>query len=120
MTAWLFASAIGVLAACGLWLTLRVRTFDVVLGLALCSYAVNLFIFAMGRLTVRAPAFLRDGVPATLEQYADPLPQALVLTAIVISFAMTAIVLTLALKGRFVNRSDACDPVVEDADVDAR
>jgi multicomponent K+:H+ antiporter subunit C len=120
MTAWLFASAIGVLAACGLLLTLRVRTFDVVLGLALCSYAVNLFIFAMGRLSVRAPAFLRDGVPATLEQYADPLPQALVLTAIVISFAMTAIVLTLALKGRFVNRSDACDPVVEDADVDAR
>ncbi len=52
---------------------------------------------------------LRHGVPPTLAHYADPLPQALVLTAIVISFAMTALVLTLALKGRFVNHSDACD-----------
>ena len=109
MTAWMFASAIGIFTACGLWLTLRARTFDVVLGLALFSYAVNLFIFAMGRLTLRAPVFLQDGVPPTLAHYADPLPQALVLTAIVISFAMSALVLTLALKGRFVNGSDACD-----------
>jgi len=109
MTEWLFASAIGVFTACGLWLVLRARTFDVVLGLALFSYAVNLFIFAMGRLSYGAPAILTQGVPATLAQYADPLPQALVLTAIVISFAMTALVLTLALKGRFLNRGDACD-----------
>ena len=109
MTEWLFASAIGVFTACGVWLVLRARTFDVVLGLALFSYAVNLFIFAMGRLTVRAPAIVQQGIPATLAHYADPLPQALVLTAIVISFAMTALVLTLALKGRFVNHGDACD-----------
>ena len=119
MTAWFFASAIGVFAACGVWLVLRARTFDVVLGLAIFSYAVNLFIFAMGRLTVRAPAIVVQGVPATLAHYADPLPQALVLTAIVISFAMTALALTLALKGRFVNKGDACDAedetVVEDA-----
>jgi len=118
VTAWMFAAAIGVFAACGLWLVLRARTFDIVLGLALCSYAVNLFIFAMGRLTVGAPAFLRDGVPPTLEHYADPLPQALVLTAIVISFAMTALVLTLALKSRFVNLSDDCDAIAPDADED--
>jgi len=109
MMEWLVASAIGVFAACGVWLVLRARTFDVVLGLALVSYAVNLFIFAMGRLSSRAPAIVRQGVPATLADYADPLPQALVLTAIVISFAMTALVLTLALKGRFVNHGDACD-----------
>ena len=109
MTEWLFASAIGVFTACGIWLVLRARTFDVVLGLALFSYAVNLFIFAMGRLTFAAPAILQPGTPATLSHYADPLPQALVLTAIVISFAMTALVLTLALKGRFVNRSYGCD-----------
>jgi multicomponent K+:H+ antiporter subunit C len=116
MTEWLFASAIGVFAACGLWLVLRARTFDVVLGLALFSYAVNLFIFAMGRLTFGASAIVSEGAPATLAHYADPLPQALVLTAIVISFAMTALVLTLALKGRFVNRGDACDA---DGDADA-
>ena len=113
MTEWVFASAIGVFTACGLWLVLRARTFDVALGLALFSYAVNLFIFAMGRLTFSAPAIVHPGVPSTLAHYADPLPQALVLTAIVIAFAMTALVLTLALKGRFVNQSDACDPESE-------
>jgi multicomponent K+:H+ antiporter subunit C len=109
MTEWLFASAIGVFTACGVWLVLRARTFDVVLGLAIFSYAVNLFIFSMGRLSFNAPAILTQGAPATLARYADPLPQALVLTAIVISFAMTALVLTLALKGRFLNGGDACD-----------
>jgi multicomponent K+:H+ antiporter subunit C len=109
VTAYFFASAIGVFTACGVWLVLRARTFDVVLGLALFSYAVNLFIFAMGRLASGAPAIVAHGVPATLAFYADPLPQALVLTAIVISFAMTALVLALALKGRFVNQGDACD-----------
>jgi multicomponent K+:H+ antiporter subunit C len=58
---------------------------------------------------------VQPGVPATLAHYADPLPQALVLTAIVISFAMTALVLALALKARFVNGSDACDPETPDA-----
>jgi multicomponent K+:H+ antiporter subunit C len=53
------------------------------------------------------------GVAPTLANYADPLPQALVLTAIVISFAMTALALTLALKSRFVNDGDACDADVE-------
>ena len=110
MTAWLVASAVGVLGACGLWLVLRARTFDVVLGLTLLSYAVNVFIFAMGRLTLDAPPVLRTGVPPTLANYADPLPQALVLTAIVIGFAMTALVLAVAVKGCFVNESDACDP----------
>ena len=109
MMEWLFASGIGVFTACGVWLVLRARTFDVVLGLTLFSYAVNLFILAMGRLTFGAPAIIVEGVPTTLAHYADPLPQALALTAIVIAFAMTALVLTLALKGRFVNRSDACD-----------
>jgi multicomponent K+:H+ antiporter subunit C len=109
VTAWFVASAIGVFTACGVWLVLRARTFDVVLGLAIMSYAVNLFIFAMGRLSFNAPAIIAQRAPATLANYADPLPQALVLTAIVISFAMTALVLTLALKGRFVNGGDACD-----------
>ncbi len=110
MTAWFVASAIGVLTACGVWLCLRARSFDVVLGLTLLTYAVNVFIFAMGRLAFNMPPIVRPGVPATLAHYADPLPQALVLTAIVISFAMTALVLTLAMKAYHVNGSDACDP----------
>jgi multicomponent K+:H+ antiporter subunit C len=109
MTALLLASGIGILTATGVWLLLRARTFDVPLGLTLLSYAVNLFIFAMGRVAVGAPPIVRPGVPATLAHYADPLPQALVLTAIVISFAMTGVVLALALKSCLVNGSDLCD-----------
>ena len=105
MIAWLLASGIGVLTATGVWLLLRARTFDVPLGLTLLSYAVNLFIFVMGRVAFAAPPIVRDGVPPTLAHYADPLPQALVLTAIVIGFAMTALLLVvlLAQRGFFGN-----------------
>jgi len=109
MTALLLASGIGVLTATGVWLLLRARTFDVPLGLTLLSYAVNLFIFAMGRAAVGVPPILRPGVPATLAQYADPLPQALVLTAIVISFAMTALILVIALRASAETGSDHVD-----------
>jgi multicomponent K+:H+ antiporter subunit C len=116
MTELLLASGIGVLTATGVWLLLRARTFDVPLGLTLLSYAVNLFIFAMGRVAIGAPPIVRPGVPATLARYADPLPQALVLTAIVISFAMTGVLLALALKAFLVNGSDLCDAAAaEDA-----
>ena len=104
---WLVASAIGVMIASGVYLLLRGRTFPVVLGLTLLSYAVNLFIFVMGRLTVGAPPRIIDGVT----RYADPLPQALVLTAIVIGFAMTAYVVALALRARYATGSDHVDGV---------
>jgi multicomponent K+:H+ antiporter subunit C len=116
MTAWLVATGIGVLVGTGTWLALRARTFDVVLGLTLLTYGVNLFIFAMGRVVVDAEPILRPGVPATLAHYTDPLPQALVLTAIVISFAMTAVLLALALKGRFDLDDDRCDAGVDEPD----
>lgn len=90
----LLALVIGLLTTCGVYLLLRGRTFPVVLGLAFLSYAVNLFLFAMGRLVIGRPPI----IAATDAVYADPLPQALVLTAIVIGFAMTAFVIMLALK----------------------
>lgn len=92
----LLALIIGVLTGCGVYLALRGRTFPVVLGLTLLSYAVNLFLFAMGRLVIGRPPIIADQVAG----YADPVPQALVLTAIVISFAMTAFVIMLALRAR--------------------
>ena len=91
----LYAITLGVLTSCGVYLMLRARTFPVVVGLTLLSYAVNLFLFAMGRLATGVPAILGRS-----ETYADPLPQALVLTAIVIGFAMTAYVLVLALRAQ--------------------
>jgi len=86
---------IGVLFACGVYLVLRARTFSVVIGLALMSYGVNLFLFFTGRLMTGVPP-LAGGTAGT----ADPLPQALVLTAIVIGFGMTAFVVALALRAR--------------------
>ncbi|MDY6924088.1 MAG: Na+/H+ antiporter subunit C [Pseudomonadota bacterium] len=90
----LIASAIAVLTAAGVYLVLRGRTFPVVLGLAFLSYAINLFLFAMGRLVINRPPIYDKAA----EAYTDPLPQALVLTAIVIAFGMTAFVVVLALR----------------------
>ncbi len=98
------AIAIGVLTACGVFLILRARTFPVVLGLTLLSYAVNLFLFASGRLVLDAPPLVRAGAA-----YTDPLPQALVLTAIVIGFGMTAYLLMLALRALAESGDDHVD-----------
>jgi len=105
----LLALFLGTLAGCGVWLLLRARTFDAILGLTLLSYAVNLFIFAMGRVKVAAVPIVEKGVTATLVTTADPLPQALVLTAIVISFAMTAVLLGIALRAHAQSGSDHVD-----------
>ncbi len=96
----LVASAIGVLTAAGMYLVLRLRTFPVIMGMSLLTYAVNVFLFASGRLTVGAPPILGDGAT-----YTDPLPQALVLTAIVISFGMTAVIVMIAL-GAYLGADD--------------
>ena len=104
-----FAAAIGVLAGSGVWLLLRPRTFQVLMGLTLLSYATNLFIFGMGRLKPgREPIIIGDGAvdPAL---YADPVPQALVLTAIVIGFASTALLLVLLLAMRALTGTDHVD-----------
>ena len=100
--------AIGVLTASGVWLLLRPRTFQVILGLSLISYAVNLFIYAVGRLRVDAPPIVGQGL-ANPADYDDPLPQALVLTAIVISFAMTALLLVVLLASRGLTGTDHVD-----------
>jgi multicomponent K+:H+ antiporter subunit C len=105
----LLAVAVGLLAGAGIWLLLRARTFDVILGLTLLSYAVNVFIFSMGRLRVGAAPIIDKHLAQTLANYADPLPQALVLTAIVISFAMTALILVIALRARAETGSDHVD-----------
>lgn len=114
----LLALFIGVMAGAGVFLLLRARTFDVVLGMTLLSYAVNVFIFVTGRVAINKPAII-DGVrAASLVHHADPLPQALVLTAIVISFAMTALLLVIALRARAEAASDHVDGE-EPAAVDA-
>lgn len=99
------AIAIGVLVASGVWLLLRPRTFQVIIGLTLISYAVNLFIFSIGGLRTGADPVLREAA-GRIEQYTDPLPQALVLTAIVIGFATTALFLVVLLASRGLTGTD--------------
>jgi multicomponent K+:H+ antiporter subunit C len=101
----LVASGIGLVTACGVYLLLRGRTFPVVLGLTLLGYAVNAFIFVMGRLAVGMPALITEQGAG----YADPLPQALVLTAIVIGFATTGLLLALALAAHNATGTDHVD-----------
>ena len=90
-----YVICVGVLTFCGVFLCLRGRTFPVVVGLTMLSYAVNLFLFSSGRLNLSDAAIL-----GMSESYADPLPQALTLTAIVIGFAMIAFVVILAMRAR--------------------
>lgn len=111
----LLASGIGLLTATGIYLLLRARTFPVVLGLAMLGYAVNLFLFAMGRVEINAPAILTDTSKVT-----DPLPQALVLTAIVIGFATTAFIVQLALRSRYESGTDQVDAKEELSNYDPR
>ena len=109
------ALAIGVLTGSGVWLLLRPRTFQVIVGLSLLSYAVNLFIFAMGRLRVGAAPIVEAGAAVDPAALTDPLPQALVLTAIVISFAMTALLLVVLLAARGLTGTDHVDGRETDA-----
>ena len=111
----LVASAVGILTATGVYLILRLRAFPVILGVALLSYAVNVFLFASGRLAV--------GLPPVLNKYAeiaytDPLPQALALTAIVISFGMTAVVVMIALGSYLESADDSVNIDMNYPDVD--
>ena len=101
--------AIGVLVASGVWLLLRPRTYQVVFGLALLSYGVNLFIFSMGRLRVGASSIVEKGSAVDPSAYLDPVPQALVLTAIVISFATTALFLVVLIASRGFTGTDHVD-----------
>lgn len=106
----LIASAIGALTAVGIYLVLRQRTYPVIMGISLLTYAVNIFLFASGRLTIGASPILVDGV----SDYTDPLPQALVLTAIVISFGMTAVVVMIALGAYLGSDDDHVDDQPEE------
>ncbi len=101
----LVATGIAILGGTGIYLVLRSRTFPVILGLAFLSYAINLFLFAMGRLQIDRPPLFDKAA----EAYTDPLPQALVLTAIVIAFGMTALVVILSLRTFLESGTDDVD-----------
>lgn len=107
----ILAIAIGTLFAAGTWLVLRPRSFQVIMGLMLLSYAVNLLLFVSGQLWQEMPPILANEAVTDPSLYADPVPQALVLTAIVIGFATTALYLVVLLAARGLSGTDHVDGV---------
>lgn len=112
------ALAIGILFAAGVWLVLRPRSFQVIMGLMLLSYAVNLLLFVSGQLWQDQAPILSEGDISNLDlsMYADPVPQALVLTAIVIGFATTALYLVVLLASRGLTGTDHVDGIEQEAE----
>src|SRR5688572_29081302 len=105
------ALAIGVLAGSSIWLLLQPRTFQVIIGMSLLSYTVNLFIFAINRLAMDAPPILGSDADAAenLARLADPVPQSLVLTTIVIDFATATLFLMVIIATRGMTGTDHVD-----------
>jgi multicomponent Na+:H+ antiporter subunit C len=103
------AIVVGTLYAAGLYLMLRRSLIKLLLGLAILSHAANLLVFTAGGITRgHAPLLTADGAPAA-SPTADPLPQALILTAIVISFAVLAFALVLTRRACLPADTDDMD-----------
>lgn len=91
----IFAFVIGGLFAGAIYMILRRCLVKLIIGLSLLSHASNLLIFTIGRLVRGKAPIIEQGASQISETVADPLPQALILTAIVISFGLTAFVIVL-------------------------
>ena len=107
----LLALASGVLYAAGIYLMLRRRLAQLIIGLGLLSNGTNLLIFTAGGLTRSRPPVVPEDAAALVPPYADPVPQALVLTAIVIGFGLTAFSLVLAHRVHSTGGTDDVDDV---------
>ncbi len=107
----LLALTSGVLYAAGLYLMLRRRLAQLIIGIGLLSNGTNLLIFTAGGITRSRPPVVPDGAQVLVEPYADPVPQALVLTAIVIGFGLLAFSLVLAHRVHETVGTDDVDDV---------
>ncbi len=105
----LLAVAVGGLFAGGVYLTLRRSLAQIIFGLSLIANSVNLMIFTVGGLTHGRPPLVPEGAEQPNGDYANPVPQALILTAIVIGFAVLAFALALAYRSYRIVRSDDPD-----------
>ncbi|WP_105381867.1 Na+/H+ antiporter subunit C [Neorhizobium alkalisoli] len=94
----LFAILIGLFFAAAIYLMLSKHTVRILLGIVLLGNGVNLLLFTTGRLTREVPPIIPNGMDALAAGAANPLPQALILTAIVISFSFFAFLLVLTYR----------------------
>ncbi|GEN51992.1 Na(+)/H(+) antiporter subunit C [Halobacillus litoralis] len=92
----------GILFTMGVYNLLQKQLLRIIIGTGLISHGAHLFILTMGELKTGAPPVLTEGV----ENYTDPLPQALILTSIVISFGVTSLLLVLAYRAAKINGTD--------------
>lgn len=99
------AIVVGVLFSAAVYLMLSKNLIRIILGTVLLSHGVHMLLLSMGGLKTGAPPLLGQGA----ETYVDPLPQALILTAIVISFGVTAFFLVLAYRSYKVLGTDDMD-----------
>lgn len=93
-----FAILVGLFFAAGIYLMLSRHIIRILLGIVLFGNAVNLLIFTNGRITREVPPIIPEGADVIAGPAANPLPQALILTAIVISFSFFAFLLVLAYR----------------------
>lgn len=106
----LTAAVAAVLFGCGTWLLLQRRLTRIIIGIGLLGHGANLLLITAGGPPGRAPVIGADGDGA----FADPLPQALALTAIVITFGVTAFLLALGFRSWQITRDDMVEDDVED------
>lgn len=92
----------GVLFSCAVYLMLQRQLLRIVFGTVLLSHGAHLFIITMGKLKPDAVPVIEEGI----KHYVDPLPQALILTSIVISFGVTSFLLVLAYRAYQSNKTD--------------
>ena len=107
MLAFVAAALFGI----GTYLLLQRKLSRIIIGLGLLSNGTNLLIFTAGGLTRARPPLVPAGAEALAPPYADPVPQALVLTAIVIGFGLTAFSLVLADRVHATVGTDDVDDV---------
>lgn len=108
------ALMVGVLYAGGVYMMLQRSIVKLLIGLILLSHGANVLIFGAGGLTRTLAAIVPDGQTAPTAPYANPIPQALILTAIVISFAFLAFAVVLVLRVYRTAKSDDLDTLRED------
>ena len=105
----LMAITTGFLYAGGLYMMMRRSIVKLIIGLALLSHAANLLIFLMGRLIKARPPLIPEGSKIVVQAVTDPVPQALILTAIVIGFAVQAFAVVLIRRVHQVVKTDDLD-----------
>ncbi len=103
------AIMIGVLYAAGIYMILRRSLVKLILGIIILGNGANLLIFLLGRITKGKPPLIPDDLKVFEDAYADPIPQALILTAIVISFGLQSFAIILIKRAYKVVKTDDLD-----------